>query len=265
MGLTIPIRDALRSEGKKAAGAWLTIPSTVVARTIANTDGVSWVVIDGEHGLITDEKYYDLANTIADRGVSPFIRIPGDEPWMIKRALDAGAHGIVVPMVNSLDIVRKVVAACKYPPNGVRGFGPMFTHAAGALGAQYRAAADAETLIAVQIEHPDSLRDVEAICKEGIDIAFIGPFDLALSMGVEFGSQEHEDAIARILAAAKSAGKLAAIFCLTGEQSAKRFEQGFDLVSVTTDIDSITAAFANELSAAVKASGVASAKSGYSM
>jgi 4-hydroxy-2-oxoheptanedioate aldolase len=92
---------------------------------------------------------------------------------MVKRALDAGAHGIVVPMANSLEIVRKVVAACKYPPNGFRGFGPMFTHATGALGAQYKGAADRDTLIAVQIEHPDSLREVEAICKEGIDIAFV--------------------------------------------------------------------------------------------
>ena len=76
-------------------------------------------------------------------------------------------------MANSAEIVRKVVSACKYPPNGIRGFGPMFTHAAGALGGSYKAAADKDLVIAVQIEHPDSVRDIEQIVKEDIDVAFV--------------------------------------------------------------------------------------------
>ena len=78
-------------------------------------------------------------------------------------------------MANSVDIVRKVVSACKYPPNGIRGFGPMFTHAAGALGATYKASADDSLVIAVQIEHPDAVRDIELIVKEDIDVAFVSP------------------------------------------------------------------------------------------
>ena len=79
----------------------------------------------------------------------------------------------MIPMANSVEIVRKVVSACKYPPNGIRGFGPMFTHAAGALGGSYKAAADKDLVIAVQIEHPDSVRDIEQIVKEDIDVAFV--------------------------------------------------------------------------------------------
>lgn len=104
----------------------------------------------------------------------------------------------------------------------------MYTHAAGALGGPYKAAANNDLLIAVQIEHPDAVREIDAIVQEGIDIAFvsislvycivfdrfqIGPFDLAVSMGVEFGGEAHEAAIAKILAACKKAGKTAAIFC----------------------------------------------------
>ncbi|KAJ7097630.1 Pyruvate/Phosphoenolpyruvate kinase-like domain-containing protein [Mycena epipterygia] len=262
MSLPIPLRAKLAAK-ERAAGAWLTLPSTAIARTIANTEGVSWVLIDAEHGLITDVNYYDLTNAIASSGASPLIRVPSDETWMIKRALDSGAHGIMIPMANSPEIVRRVVNATKYPPVGIRGFGPMYTHAAGALGGPYKAAANTDLVISVQIEHPDAIRDIDAICAEGIDVAFIGPFDLATSMNVEFGGEEHEAAIAKVLAACQKSGKIAAIFCLTGEQAEKRFQQGFQMVSVTTDIDTITDGFAAQLGK-VNGNTNASATSGYS-
>jgi 4-hydroxy-2-oxoheptanedioate aldolase len=89
----------------------------------------------------------------------------------------------------------------------------MFTHATGHLGGTYKNAADRDLIIAVQIEHPDAVRDIDLIVQEGIDVAFIGPFDLAVSMGVEFGGEEHEAAISKVLASCKKAGKIAAIFC----------------------------------------------------
>ncbi|KAJ3800155.1 Phosphoenolpyruvate/pyruvate domain-containing protein [Lentinula aff. detonsa] len=255
MSLSIPLRQKL-SAGEQAAGAWLTLPSTAIAGTIARTPNVSWVLIDAEHGLINDTHLYDLANTIAANGASPIIRVPSEETWLIKeclfflRALDSGAHGLMVPMANSAEIVRGIVRATKYPPIGIRGFGPMFTSATGALGGGYALAANSELVISVQIEHPQAVAEIDEICQEGIDVVFIGPFDLALSMGVQFGSEEHETAIAKILATAKKHGKIAAIFCLNGEQAARRFAQGFQMVSVTTDIDTITTAFTHELSMA---------------
>lgn len=123
----------------------------------------------------------------------------------------------------------------------------MFTHAAGALGATYKATANEDVLVIVQVEHPDSLANIDAIMAEGIDIALIGPYDLAIAMGVEHGSKEHEDAMESVLTAAKKAGKTAAMFTLTGEQAQKRFEQGFPMVSVTTDIDTLTMAFADAI------------------
>ncbi|KAJ7468456.1 Phosphoenolpyruvate/pyruvate domain-containing protein [Mycena latifolia] len=246
MALNFPLRQKFAAQAR-AAGAWLTLPSTAIARTIALTKGVSWILIDAEHGLITDHHYYDLTNAVAAGGVSPLIRIPADEPWMIKRALDSGAHGIMVPMANSPELVRKVVQATKYPPVGIRGYGPMFTHAAGALNATYKGAANDTIFISVQIEHPDAVAQIEEIVKEDIDATFIGPYDLAVSMGVEVGGAEHEAALAKILEATKKAGKIAGIFCLTGEQAEQRFAQGFQMVSVTTDIDTLVDGFAAAL------------------
>ncbi|KAG7447317.1 Phosphoenolpyruvate/pyruvate domain-containing protein [Guyanagaster necrorhizus] len=265
MPLNIPLRKKL-SAGEPAAGAWLTLPSTAIARTIANTKNVSWVLIDGEHGLIDESHFYDLTNAIASSGASPLIRVPAEEAWLIKRALDSGAHGLMVPMANSTEIVRKVVQATKYPPHGIRGIGPMFTHATGQLGGSYKESANEDLVIAVQIEHPNAVKEIEDIVKEDIDVAFIGPFDLAVSMGVEFGGVEHEAAISKILEACKKAGKSAAIFCLTGEQAEKRFSQGFDMVSVTTDIDTITDGFAAALHAATgQNNAFAAAGSGYNL
>ncbi|KAL0061351.1 hypothetical protein AAF712_011809 [Marasmius tenuissimus] len=169
-------------------------------------------------------------------------------------------------MANNVEIVRKVVQASKYPPVGIRGFGPEFTHAAGALGAKYKETANDDLVIAVQIEHPQAVEEIDQICQEGIDVAFvriprtaaieqplnadthqIGPYDLSISIGVEFGGKEHEDAISKILAACKKHKKYAAIFCLNGDQAAERFAQGFDMVSVTTDIDTLTDGFATAL------------------
>ncbi|KAJ6630182.1 Phosphoenolpyruvate/pyruvate domain-containing protein [Mycena sp. CBHHK59/15] len=246
MALHFPLRQKFAAQAR-AAGAWLTLPSTAIAQTIASTKGVSWILIDAEHGLINDTHFYDLTNTVASCGASPLIRIPADEPWMIKRALDSGAHGLMVPMANSPEIVRKVVQASKYPPSGIRGYGPMFTGAAGALNATYKAAANDSIIVCVQIEHPDAVAQIDAIVEEGIDATFIGPYDLAVSMGVEVGEAAHEAAIVKILKATKKAGKVAGIFCLTGEQAERRFAQGFDMVSVTTDIDTLADGFAAAL------------------
>ncbi|KAJ7854992.1 Phosphoenolpyruvate/pyruvate domain-containing protein [Mycena olivaceomarginata] len=246
MALNFPLRQKFATQSR-AAGGWLTLPSTAIARTIALTKGISWVLVDAEHGLITDHHFYDLNNIIAASGVSPLIRIPADEPWMIKRALDSGAHGIMIPMANSPELVRKVVQATKYPPAGIRGYGPMFTHATGALNATYKAAANENIIVAVQIEHPDAVAQIEEIVREGIDVTFIGPYDLAVSMGVEVGGAEHSAAVKKILDATKRAGKVAGIFCLTGEQAEARFAEGFDMVSVTTDIDTLFDGFAAAL------------------
>ncbi|CAG8289239.1 unnamed protein product [Penicillium salamii] len=271
MSSPIALRSAL-SNTPVSYGFWLTLPSAGVARTILRrspqyTDGgFSWVLVDAEHGLISDHHYYELNNAIGHEGVSPIVRVPWSEEWMIKRALDAGAHGIMTPMCHSAEDAAKVVSYCKYPPVGSRGFGPMFAPHAfpGVKPDEYNEKTHGEVLVVVQIESRPGVENVEKIAAvEGLDVLFIGPFDLAKQMRVTHGGEEHEAAIERILNAAHSAGKKAAIFCSGGADSRRRIQQGFDMVSITTDVAVFGDGMLQELEAAKGNSKSEQKKGGY--
>lgn len=257
MALTTAIKSALQKPST-AYGFWLTLPGSGIAKTILRSTAqhanrFSWVLVDAEHGLITDRDYYELTNAVASEGASPLIRVPWGEEWLIKRALDAGAHGIVTPMCHSEEDAAKVVQYCKYPPTGSRGYGPMFAlHAfPGVAGPQYDASADNETVVFVQIESKSGLESVEKIAAvKGLDGVLIGPFDLAKQIGVQRSGPEHEAAIERILKAAKSAGKKAAIFCTDGTDAQNRVQQGFDMVSIITDVGVLGGGMLRELGVA---------------
>ncbi|CAK7567710.1 MAG: hypothetical protein SEPTF4163_005678 [Sporothrix epigloea] len=250
MPIELPVTAELQTDAGTAFGFWLTFPSSAVARTILRSAATShkgrysWVLIDAEHGLISDRDYYELASAIAAEGASPIIRVPWAEEWMIKRALDSGAHGVLTPMCHTAEDAKKIVAFSKYPgQGGSRGYGPLFAFHAFpgvASGDDYDKSADSNLLVAVQIESRQGVENVEAIAAvSGLDVLLIGPFDLALQMGVVRGGEEHEAAIQSTLAACKKHGKKAAIFCTSGEQAAQRAAQGFDMVSVTTDVGAI--------------------------
>ncbi|CAK7265825.1 hypothetical protein SEPCBS119000_001716 [Sporothrix epigloea] len=261
MPIELPVSAALQAGAGTAFGFWLTLPSSAVARTILRSVSTSrigrysWVLIDAEHGLISDKDYYELASAIAAEGASPIIRVPWAEEWMIKRALDAGAHGVLTPMCHTAEDAKKVVAFSKYPSQGgSRGYGPLFAFHAFpgvAAGDDYDKSADGNLLVAVQIESRQGVENVDAIAAvPGLDVLLIGPFDLALQMGVVRGGEEHEAAIQSTLAACKRHGKKAAIFCTTGEQAAQRAKQGFDMVSVITDIGALGESMTQQLGVA---------------
>ncbi|KAJ5240157.1 hypothetical protein N7468_004776 [Penicillium chermesinum] len=242
-----------------AYGFWLTFPSAALAKSILHGDSgsstkFSWVLVDAEHGLISDHHYYELNNAIGSENVSPIIRVPCAEEWMIKRALDAGAHGIMTPMCHSEVDAANIVKWTKYPPRGTRGYGPMFApHAFPGLnaGPAYDEGTEGGITIAVQIESKSGVENVEKIAAvPGIDVLFIGPFDLAKQTNVVHGGEEHEGYIKRILHAAHNAGKKAAIFCSNGNDANRRTQQGFDMISVNTDVGVIRTAMLNELKTA---------------
>ncbi|CAH0020844.1 unnamed protein product [Clonostachys rhizophaga] len=258
MPFDTPLKASLQSQ-PTAWGFWLTLPSAPVARVILRSGqfapfkGFSWVLIDAEHGLISDKDYYELSTAIASEGATPIVRVPWHEEWMIKRALDSGAHGILTPMCHSAEDAKRIVSYCKYPPVGSRGYGPMFApHSLpGVSGGQYDDSADQSLLVMVQIESRSAVEQVEEIAKTpGLDVLLIGPFDLAKQMNVVRGGEEHEAAIQRTLKAAKAAGKKAAIFCSNGQQAQERAQQGFDLVSIATDLAAIESGMTRELATA---------------
>ncbi|VUC30170.1 unnamed protein product [Clonostachys rosea] len=256
MTLNSPINATLQ-KGATAFGFWLTLPSSALAKTIlhgssGSSTSFQWVLIDAEHGLISDNHYYDLTNAIGSEGASPIVRVPSAEEWMIKRALDAGAHGVMTPMCHTETDAANIVKFAKYPPLGSRGYGPMFAPHAfpGVSGSDYDESSQ-QTLVAVQIESPQGVENVEKIAKvAGVDVLFIGPFDLSKQMGVTRGGPEHEAAIQRALTAAHAANKKAAIFCTDGNDALARAKQGFDMISVNTDVGVLRTGMLNELNIA---------------
>ncbi|KAF7951516.1 hypothetical protein EAE96_006822 [Botrytis aclada] len=231
-------------EGKgPATGCWQMIPGANVSRTLART-GVDWVLVDCEHGNIDDAAMHDAVPAIAACGVSPIVRIPDNQGWMVKRALDCGAHGVLVPLLYTAEGAEELVKSAKFPPQGQRGFGSPFPHERfnPELNSDaYLKQANESILTMVQIETKEALENVDAIAAvPGIDVLFIGPFDLGNNIGHPIvAGQMHENlhaAIAKILKAANTAGKRAGIFCTSGEQAKGYADQGFHMMSVATDM-----------------------------
>jgi len=230
-------------EGKQAMGCWQMIPGSNVSRTLART-GVDWVVVDCEHGNMDDAAMHEAVPAIAACGVSPIVRICDNQGFLVKRALDSGAHGVLVPLLYTAEEAKKLVLSAKFPPQGQRGFGspfPMERFHPDLAAGDYLQQANEAILTMVQIETREALENVDAIAAvPGIDVLFVGPFDLGNNIGhpILDGSM-HENlhaAIAKVLAAANAAGKKAGIFCTSGEQAKGYADQGFHMMSVATDM-----------------------------
>ncbi|KAG6917735.1 hypothetical protein DXG01_001271 [Tephrocybe rancida] len=254
---------------KPAFGVWLTAGGTFHARTVAQASPhLSWIVIDCEHGLIplvpgAAENVAAIHSAVPNGGPSAVIRIPAtgvsaSTSWQIKYALDAGARGVVVPMVSTAEKAREVVSDCRFPPLGRRGFGSPFTHVNWVVSAsEYLATANDNISIMVQIENQEAVRNVDEIAAvDGVDVLFVGPYDLSISLGYRTPDPDpHPDVekvIQKVLAAAHGAGKKCAIYCSSGPQSAKRAAEGFDMINVTSDAAALSEGIADSLAAAVQ-------------
>ncbi|BEI81789.1 hypothetical protein CcaverHIS002_0209490 [Cutaneotrichosporon cavernicola] len=247
------LKNALK-QNEPGIGMWLTMGGSALAKTCATIPGFNWMLIDAEHGQITDKDYFDLCNHITAEQISPIIRIPSDESWMIKRALDSGAHGIMTPMCHDAATAKRIVDTSKFAPVGTRGCGSPFTHQVfGVKEGEYETTCDDNLLVIIQIESADGVKNVAEIAAvPGVDVLFCGPFDLAKSMDVPFGGKEHEAAIAKIVEETHKAGKKAAIFCTSGAQAKQRLQEGYDVVSICEDTASIVTEVSRQLEALKK-------------
>ena len=180
----------------------------------------------------------------------PFVRAMAffsNEFYRIGRVLDAGAEGVIVPMVNSPEAAAAAVHAAKYPPTGGRSSGGARL---GLFGDDYFQRANEEVLVAVMIETTEALAAVDEIAAvPGVDCLFIGPSDLSFSLGTERGSAEHQAAIARILEAADNAGVAPGIACGAVEDALRYADQGFRLVTCTSDLSTLRAGVSSVLQA----------------
>jgi len=246
-----PLRRAFAA-GRPVISGWLSMPSSYGAEIVAHA-GVDAVCVDLQHGMIWFESAVAMLQAISASPATPIARTADADPAMIMKLLDAGAYGIICPMVSTPADARAFVAACRYPPAGERSFGP----ARGLLygGADYFAQADAEILTIAMIETRDGLENAAAIAAvEGLDALFVGPNDLALALGhpprAESEVPEVRQAITSILEAGRAAHRPVGIFCSDGAAARRRLDEGFSFVVPGNDAGQLRGAVATAVAAA---------------
>lgn len=168
---------------KLVVGSWLTIGDPAVAEIMAKM-GFDWLVVDMEHSAITLQQTQQLVRVIELCGVVPLVRVGENNANIIKRVMDTGAHGVIVPMVNSREDAEKAVAAVKYPPQGTRGVGLARAQSYGIGFDEYKQWNKSKSVVIVQIEHIEAIENLEEILEvAGVDASIIGPYDLSGSLG----------------------------------------------------------------------------------
>lgn len=180
--------------GDLTVGAWLTFYDTAVAEIMAGA-GFDWIIVDAEHAPFSLESLANIVMAFDSHPAVPIIRVVENDPALIKQCLDLGFGGILVPQVNSPDEARRAVRACKYPPEGDRGFGPRRASAYGRRMDEYIHFANRALLVGIQIETIGAVQAVQSILSvPGIDFVLLGPMDLAASMD-RLSQPDHPDVI----------------------------------------------------------------------
>lgn len=223
------------SEGRTAFGAWIMLSGPAGAEMVA-TMGFDYVCVDCQHGLIAYEGMRDILLTLSGIETTPIVRVPSNDPAWIGKALDAGAEGVIVPLCNSREDAERAVAACRYPPAGERSFGLARGHQA--LG-RNPSEINREVVCLPMIETTRAVELADQICSvPGVDGIYIGPSDLALSMGLPpMGEHppEHDEAIVGVVKVCEASGVVPGIQAFSGAEAKRRAEQGFRMVTVTAD------------------------------
>ena len=241
---------ALKAASTPIVNAWLSIGSSYSAEIVAS-QGFDAVTVDCQHGMIGFETALVMLQAISTTAAIPLVRPSCLDPAQIMRFLDAGAYGIICPMISNAAEGAALVSACRYPPVGRRSFGP----ARGLLygGSDYAAHANDEILVLGMIETRGGLDNLdEIIATPGLDGIYVGPNDLALALGYssipESNEPEMMAAVASIVAATTQHGKLSGIFCSSSAGAARRISEGFDLVTPGNDAMLLRAAMAAAVS-----------------
>ena len=226
-----PIKETL-DNGEVSIGSWLNLASPLAAEVMAAA-GFQWIAIDAEHTAFDLTLIANTMRAIEARGAVPLVRAWDHDPVTIGRLLDAGAYGIVVPHVSTPEQAKELARCMRYPPQGTRSAG---TGRCVTLSDDYRETFNDVVLCIPQIEDLEGIRNGDAIASvEGVDIGFLGPNDLALSMGVEAGCPEHEEALATFLEGCRRAGKPCGLPTRTSAATRSRIEQGFSFIDFSSD------------------------------
>lgn len=238
------IKNALKqkwADGHSTMNGWLSIGNAFTAEIMAAA-GFDSLTIDVQHGFLDYSEACVMLQALRASGVTPLARAPWREPGIVMKLLDAGAYGIICPMVNTPEEAADLVAMVRYPPRGYRSFGP--TRANFAAGQNYAAEANDEVIVFAMIETAEAFRNADAICATpGLDAVYIGPADLTLGVtegrlpaGQDREEAEMIEAIKTVLGAAQNAGIRAALHCGSRTYAAKAVNWGFDMATIAADV-----------------------------
>ena len=241
--------------GERTLGGWLSLANVHIAETLANL-GFDWLCIDLQHGLLDYQDLRAMLPAISTADVTPLVRVPWNEPYEIMKVLDAGAYGVIVPMINNRTEADRAVAACRYPPLGNRSFGPIRAARHGRLS--YAERANDEIACIAMIETSEGIERAEEIAATpGLDGVYIGPSDLALGIGLpprgDNDHPAHAAAVGQIQAACRKHDIAIGMHTASAAFARRYLEMGFQFVTIGSDLNFLTGAAGNRL-AAVRAS-----------
>jgi 2-keto-3-deoxy-L-rhamnonate aldolase RhmA len=236
------------SAGQVSIGGWVQIGHPAVVEIMAKA-GFDWIAVDNEHGIIDLETGMNLFNAMKTDDVVPVVRVRENNEIVIRRWLDAGAMGVIVPMVNTAEQAKAAVAAAKYPPIGKRGFGYCRGNSYGIEFDNYVKTANDEIIVIVQIEHIDAVKNIDSILSiDGVDGAFIGPYDLSGSMNLT-GQISHPDvmkACDEMLIACKKYNKAAGVHVVPVDSEKIKDFANKKFTFIAASLDTVCLRFACE-------------------
>ncbi|MGZ4288140.1 MAG: HpcH/HpaI aldolase family protein [Solirubrobacteraceae bacterium] len=238
------------NQGQATFGLWAGIDSSLTAE-LAAAAGYDYVCVDLQHGMSDERTMVAMFQAIAGAGSVPLARLAWNEPWLIMRALDLGAGGVIVPLVGSGDEARRAVEACKYPPHGNRSYGPIRAQHVVGSSAPSDLADSVVCFAMVETRHGlDRLEEIAA--TPGLDGIYIGPADLSLALGRTPGAGGAllDDAIARVRETCDEHRVIPGMHCDGGEAAQAYAVQGFRLLTVGVDSSLLKSTIARELAAA---------------
>lgn len=220
-----------------AIGAWCTVPSSLSAEIMAHC-GVDWACIDTQHGSIDYSDVLPMLQAISTTDTVPIVRVQWNDPGFIMKMLDAGAYGVIVPMVNTREQAKMAIDACRYAPQGARSYGP--GRAVMYAGGDYFQKANETVLCFCMIETAESIENAEEIISTpGLDGVYIGPSDLSVSLGLppapDQADASFNAALDKVLTLCKKYQVVPGVHCATPSIAKKRIEQGFRFVEMCDD------------------------------
>ncbi|MCP4640037.1 MAG: 2,4-dihydroxyhept-2-ene-1,7-dioic acid aldolase [bacterium] len=233
------LRERL-AQGQTLLGGWIQIPHPAVARLMASS-GFDWIAVDAEHGVVDWAVCSEVLLAIQAASSTPMVRMPGNVYDDTKRYLDAGAEGVIAPLVCSGEEAERLVRSSKYPPEGDRGVGYCAANLYGFEFDDYMARANQETTVCVQIEHADAIESLDAILSTpGVDAAFVGPYDLSASLGVtaQFDHPAYLDALKRFLRGCAEHGVAPGIHVIApdADEVKRRADEGYRMIAYSLDV-----------------------------